>query len=204
MMNCEESDNMVDAWENGRELPGKFADFRDHVGGCAECSLKYRALVQLIARDDTAMGESPCDTLPEGFLADVMEGLEPKKLKRRKLSFPRYAVAAAAAVALFIAGFGIGARGDFGKGDTVTVRFVLEAREAKSVHLAGDFNNWSTEGYELRRAGSNSAWELRIPLKKGKLYVYNFVVDGEKWIADPTVPARIDDGFGGSGSLLRL
>lgn len=211
MMNCGDAGDFIDAWENGTQPQGKIADFRTHIAGCPDCSGRYGALLSLIERDDASPDEASYGALPEGFSAGILGSLDAKVRIRRHV-FPRLAFVAAAAAAIFIAGLGIGMYGGFrgggfGHSDTVTVRFVLEAsdaREAKRVHLTGDFNSWSTEGYELRHRESDSVWELRIPLKKGRVYVYNFILDGEDWITDPTVPARINDGFGGSGSLLRL
>lgn len=111
---------------------------------------------------------------------------------------------AAAAAAIFVLGLGLGVLFGPRNSDTVTVRFVLSAPQAASVHLAGDFNDWNGEGYELRRSAPGSTWEISVPLKKNRVYTYNFILDGETWIDDPAVSTKIDDGFGGSSSLLRL
>jgi 1,4-alpha-glucan branching enzyme len=70
--------------------------------------------------------------------------------------------------------------------------------------LAGNFNRWNNKTYELRRVGSGDTWEIELRLAKGTFYVYNYIIDGETWVADPEVPLKIEDGFGGSSSLLRL
>lgn len=86
---------------------------------------------------------------------------------------------------------------------TVDVRFVLEAPKATSVWLAADFNEWSPDGYRLEKS-ADGTWEITVPLRKGKAYAYNFIIDGEHWVADPSAPAHLDDGFGGSSSSLSL
>ncbi len=86
---------------------------------------------------------------------------------------------------------------------TVEVRFVLSAPEASSVMLAADFNQWTPDGYALRRS-PDGHWEITVPLQKGKSYAYNFVIDGERWIVDPSTASRLDDGFGGSSSTISL
>lgn len=121
-------------------------------------------------------------------------------------------VLAMAAAAIFVMGIGVGLW--FRKpattqplaqaGETVTVRFVLEARDAHSVQLVGDFDDWSGSGYAMEAASTQGLWEVNIPLEKGRMYVYNFVLDGEHWITDSSVPTIVEDGFGGQGSLLRL
>lgn len=86
---------------------------------------------------------------------------------------------------------------------TVEVRFVLSAPEASSVMLAADFNQWTTDGYALER-GPDGYWEITVPLRKGKSYAYNFVIDGKRWIVDPSSASSLDDGFGGSSSTISL
>ena len=52
-----------------------------------------------------------------------------------------------------------------------------------------------------RRSGT---WEITIPLRKGSMYTYDFLVDGQRWIPDPGSRTQVDDGFGGLSSVLRL
>ncbi len=52
---------------------------------------------------------------------------------------------------------------------------------ARSVYLAGDFNNWSPQGLPMKREGND--WAFSVNLSLGK-HLYKFVVDGE-WIKDP-------------------
>lgn len=53
---------------------------------------------------------------------------------------------------------------------------------AKSIYLAGDFNNWSPDGFPMEKVGNE--WVLKVHLSPGK-HLYKFVVDGN-WIIDPT------------------
>lgn len=52
---------------------------------------------------------------------------------------------------------------------------------AKNVFLAGDFNNWSPDGFAMKREGDE--WVLKVHLSFGK-HLYKFIIDG-KWIIDP-------------------
>lgn len=198
MMKCENAFSFVDAWENGAETPGGLEEFRAHLDGCRECSRRFGALLPLMMRDGNFAGAAAA--APAGLADDVMDALGRKS--RRVFAFNP--LLAAAAAAIFIVGLSLGIFFTRLNGSTVTVRFTLEAPQASSVYLAGDFNAWGGEDYKLSRASSDSPWEISVKLEKGKAYVYNFVVNGSTWIADPKALARIDDGFGGSGSLLRL
>ena len=84
------------------------------------------------------------------------------------------------------------------------VRFVLDLPEARSVSLVGDFTEWKSDRYRLSRKNEEGRWEVRVRLRKNRVYTYNFVIDGEEWIPDPLAPYRVEDGFGGENSLLQL
>lgn len=87
--------------------------------------------------------------------------------------------------------------------DTVhLVRFSIQQPGASQVSLVGDFNGWSREAMPLEAAGDGASWTLSVPLSAGR-YEYAFVVDGQRWIADPA-GRSVKDEFGGETSVLRL
>ena len=115
-----------------------------------------------------------------------------------------FRIASLAAAAVVIAALSSILTVNFMRSDaTIDVRFVLVAPEASSVHLAADFNQWSPDGYGMVRKQDGS-WEITVPLRKGRAYAYNFIIDGERWIADPAGSLLLDDGFGGSSSSISL
>ena len=63
------------------------------------------------------------------------------------------------------------------------VEFSCDAPEAKSVHLAGTFNDWNPEGTAMEEAGGG-VWKSQLKLEPGR-YEYKFVVDG-RWCCDPS------------------
>ncbi|HEX4933089.1 MAG TPA: isoamylase early set domain-containing protein [Gemmatimonadaceae bacterium] len=82
----------------------------------------------------------------------------------------------------------------------VLVRFQLEAPQAQSVTLAGDFSEWSP-AHTMQRS-ADGVWTIVVPLTPG-VHEYAFVVDGSRWIADPAAPAK-PDGFGGMNSRIAV
>jgi hypothetical protein len=86
--------------------------------------------------------------------------------------------------------------------DSVYVRFVLYAPGARHVAVAGTFNQWDLNAAPLARAGSSGVWTTTLALPVGQ-HQYAFVVDGERWVADPAAPA-IDDGFGRRNSMVAV
>jgi len=81
------------------------------------------------------------------------------------------------------------------------VTFVLVAPGAQRVAVAGDFNDWATSRLQLQR-GDGGVWTATVPLAPGR-YAYSFVVDGDRWVADPAMPAAPDD-FGTPSSILTV
>jgi len=202
-MDCRDALERIRRWEGEGEVDEPL-ELIGHIEGCRECSASFSGLLPLLRRDAGMMAASrgpEASALAAAVLSRIeLEGLEPES-RRGASRRPRALLAGMAA--LLALGLGLGLILASRRGDTVTVRFVLLAPEARSVGLAGDFNGWSTEGYELRR-GDSGTWTLEVRLPRGGYYSYNFVVDGERWIADPSSPERVDDGFGGSSSLLRI
>lgn len=87
--------------------------------------------------------------------------------------------------------------------DTVhLVRFIIQQPGASRVSLVGDFNGWSREAMPLESSMDGATWTLTVPLSAGR-YEYAFVVDGQRWVADPAGNS-VKDEFGGETSVLRL
>ncbi len=82
----------------------------------------------------------------------------------------------------------------------VLVTFRLDAPEAHSVRLAGDFTGWDA-GPSLAQV-TPGVWSVVVPLEPG-FHDYAFIVDGTRWVQDP-VAERVDDGFGGSNSRVAV
>lgn len=82
----------------------------------------------------------------------------------------------------------------------VLTQFLLNAPDAQQVSLAGDFTGWQP-AHTMTRS-EPGVWTVVVPLDPG-IHNYAFIVDGERWVADPNAPA-VDDGFGGLNSRLAV
>ena len=82
------------------------------------------------------------------------------------------------------------------------VMFVTLYPRARSVQIAGDFNNWQPEKTSLSKAGGNGAWQIKLPMAKGK-YRYRLVVDGI-WQQDPYNEQTELNPFGEMNSVLEV
>jgi hypothetical protein len=173
-----------------------------------------RREAEALARIAAAAARLERPAPPPDFAARAMARVRARRPPRRTLlawlRSPRVsplgalggaaAAAAAAAVLALRLAPGAPAPADEGRA-AVVAQLRLDAPEARSVQVAGDFNGWRPEATPLRR-GEGGAWSVRLPLEPGRRYQYQFVVDGA-WLADPAAPAA-DDGFGGRNAVLEL
>ncbi|MDD5135192.1 MAG: glycogen-binding domain-containing protein, partial [Phycisphaerae bacterium] len=81
------------------------------------------------------------------------------------------------------------------------VKFVTLYPRAKSVQIAGDFNNWQPQQTDLK-ATQDGKWELALALAPGK-YRYRMVVDGQ-WQQDPYNENAELNPFGEYNSVLEV
>ncbi len=83
---------------------------------------------------------------------------------------------------------------------TEGVLFTLEAPEARSVQVAGDFNSWEPSNCEMEL--SSGIWRKIISLEPGR-YRYRYVVDG-RWKTDPLNPRVEPSPYGDYDSVIAL
>ncbi|MBP7494609.1 MAG: hypothetical protein KA771_03860 [Spirochaetales bacterium] len=223
-MDCKELDDLVIRWEQGDELTlEERENLRLHMDQCTRCQRRFALLLPLLLGEEGSSAVTffhPVPDIASAVMAQIqaeeLEGeKQPVPMKSFKLPKGRPVILQAdsgvkmhRAVRRFIPVFTlvsflvlVGVL-RIGGSDEVTVRFVLEHVDAHSVSLVGDFTDWKESRYPLRKEGDR--WEIKVRLKRGKVYTYNFVIDGEQWIPDPQSPYRVEDGFGGEASLLSL
>ncbi len=82
------------------------------------------------------------------------------------------------------------------------VVFVTLYPRAKSVQVAGDFNNWQPSKTSLQKVGESGVWQKSVKLTAGK-YRYRLVVDGQ-WQQDPYNEATELNPFGGYNSVVEV
>ena len=81
------------------------------------------------------------------------------------------------------------------------VRFVFGHSEARSVALAGSFNQWSLSSHPLARERSSGVWRVVVALPPGE-HLFMYVVDGTQWVSPPLAEDHVDDGFGSMNGVV--
>lgn len=81
------------------------------------------------------------------------------------------------------------------------ILFAVSAPKAKTVKIAGEFNDWRPEKMEPSIQGE-SVWQVMKKLNQGT-YRYKFIVNGE-WINDPHNTNTMANPFGGHDSVVNV
>ena len=159
----------------------------------------------------------PEQSVPSGFSARVMAGLDPKRpslatrlrlwlTRPRSVTFtPARAIPAlAVAVVVLMAGlWSVDTPTREPASPSSVVRFVLGDADhaAHSVAVIGSFNEWRPKDSTMRYDPEAGAWVLETRLPPGD-HEYVFLVDGRQLVADPRAQVTRDDGFGNMNSIV--
>ena len=91
------------------------------------------------------------------------------------------------------------------KGKVAVIFSFAQHVDAKSVFVAGEFNDWNASAKDWKMTKQDGVWMLNKKLAQGKEYQYKFVIpsgEKEKWIKDKEADKFKDDGFGGKNSVV--
>ena len=79
--------------------------------------------------------------------------------------------------------------------------FVFHDDSAHSVSLAGDFNGWSHVATPLKR-NESGLWLTEIVVPRSGRFEYKFIINGPRWIEDPSNGMKAPNNYGGLNSVL--
>ena len=86
----------------------------------------------------------------------------------------------------------------------VTFELPAEAvNGAKTVALAGEFNNWDTSSHALKKQKDGS-YKATVELPIGNEYQYRYVLDGATWINDWAADKYVPGDSGEENSVVVL
>jgi 1,4-alpha-glucan branching enzyme len=76
--------------------------------------------------------------------------------------------------------------------------FILSQPQARSVAVAGTFNDWDLSRTPMS-LGPGGSWKATVWVPAGR-YEYRFVVDGQ-WISDPSARECVQNSFGSTNAV---
>ena len=87
----------------------------------------------------------------------------------------------------------------------VTVRFDLPSVIwADSIHLVGDFNNWSHTSHPMTRDRDGDTWYIVLELERGREYQFRYLSNGTDWHNDWKADKYVTNPFGGTNSVVAI
>ena len=107
------------------------------------------------------------------------------------------------ATAMFLVVFGMDRLDKPAENSQVTFHFELHAPGADSVELLGTFNDWKSGDIVLTGPDASGHWTTEVGLPEGR-HEYIFLVDGERWLADPKAATHRSDGFGRVNTVIEV
>lgn len=223
MTDCVKSDDIITRWVRDGRLDGDTESWlRSHFTACTKCRDRFGELQPLLARDArasipgaadvTADTEFPAppDDLPKidtaALASQISIRMQTRRLPGRQgpsADRKKWILAAAAILVCGVTGLLLFHLGIVSR-SSVVITFQLVAPEASAVRLVGDFSDWSSRGFAMRDPDRDGVWVRRIRLQVGSAYRYNFVIDDERWISDPSSLIEVRDEFGGNSSIIQL
>jgi len=206
-MNCSEHAESIGRWLEARwagEVGEPSPELLEHTATCRACAARLAA-ARLLDAGGRLRREAPPELASRVLGRLRGPGREDRRLPRAPAARLRWVAVPLAAVLAAALTFGLTMH--FlrpAAGQVVTVRLVLAAPEAGSVSVVGDWNGWDPDRDRLRDPDGDGVWEIRLRLQRGLEARYQFLIDGERWLADPRAPLQVDDGFGGTSSVLQI
>lgn len=177
-----------DAWENSdHAIPESLAA---HAEACASCRRRLNAALRLFGTEYQT---------PEGLSDTIIRRLDNAARPRdrnRTLGW----VAAAALIFMLGTGGLIG----FNSMRSVPIELFYYAPDASTVAVVGSWNGWDPERHPMLDSDGDGVWRIRLRLAPGTEHLYQFVIDDRNRIADPLSTIQVDDGFGGTNSVMNL
>ena len=83
---------------------------------------------------------------------------------------------------------------------SVAVTFSVRAPDARSVHVLGEFNDWSLQ--HPLKLGVDGTWTATLQLPRDRTYQYRCLLDGVAWITDPDADAYVANPFGSENGVV--
>jgi 1,4-alpha-glucan branching enzyme len=74
---------------------------------------------------------------------------------------------------------------------------------ARSVAVAGEFNDWSADQLPLKQAKDGS-WSASLDLEANRDYQFRYVINGTEWMNDPEADWYVPNGLNAENSVISL
>ncbi len=88
------------------------------------------------------------------------------------------------------------------KNNSYRVTFKLEFEvESEDIYLCGDFNEWNTKQYKMKRL-KKGGYSKTIELSPGEKYHFKYFLGGDNWVNDDKADEYVSNEYGQEDSVV--
>jgi anti-sigma-K factor RskA len=217
---CQNIREYIEDYLEGRLSAQESAEIETHLDSCPDCQKEFKQWQKLF-QELSSLSLSSAEEQPSSdFTAQVMQKIAQEDSLVREswwdkvhhlLTLPRVSLKWAAALGMALVTLFLGYNIYFSSVTQycpnnlaeITFSMRADASQVKSIAVVGDFNDWDPTRNLLADENNDGIWTVTLKLEPGR-YEYMFILDGQKWVPDPSAYRYVSDGFGNKNAVLEI
>lgn len=217
---CQNIREYIEDYLEGRLSAQEAAEIEEHLDSCSDCQKEFKQWQKLF-QELSSLSTSLTEEQPSSdFTARVMQKIAQQETITTKgwwdkvhhlLTLPRVSLKWAAALGMVLVTLFLGYNIYFSPVTQycpnnlaeITFSMRADASQVKSIAVVGDFNDWDPTRNLLTDENNDGIWTVTLKLEPGR-YEYMFILDGQKWVPDPSAYRYVSDGFGNKNAVLEI
>ncbi len=215
---CQNFKDYIEDYLEGRLSAQEAAEIEEHLKSCPNCQKEMIVWQELF--QNLAILSQADVRLSSDFTTQVMQKITEEipasteiwwEKALRLLTLPRISLkwmaAFGTALAVLFLGYSIyfSPVTQYCPNNLAEITFSMraDASQVKSIAVVGDFNDWDPTRNLLTDENNDGIWTVTLKLEPGR-YEYMFILDGQKWVPDPSAYRYVNDGFGNKNAILEI
>ena len=217
---CQNIREYIEDYLEGRLSAQEAAEIEKHLDSCSDCQKEFKQW-QGLFQNLSSLSLSSAEEQPSSdFTAKIMQRIAREDSSAREswwdkvyhlLTLPRVSLKWAAALGMALVTLFLGYNIYFSSVTQycpnnlaeITFSMRADASQIKSIAVVGDFNDWDPTRNLLTDENNDGIWTVTLKLEPGR-YEYMFILDGQKWVPDPSAYRYVSDGFGNKNAILEI
>ena len=217
---CQNIREYIEDYLEGRLSAQEAAEIEKHLDSCSECQKELKQWQKLF-QELSSLSLSSAEEQPSSdFTVQVMQKIGQQETITTKgwwdkvhhlLTLTRVSLKWAAALGMALVTLFLGYNIYFSPVTQycpnnlaeITFSMRADASQVRSIAVVGDFNDWDPTRNLLADENNDGIWTVTLKLEPGR-YEYMFILDGQKWVPDPSAYRYVSDGFGNKNAVLEI
>ena len=217
---CQNIREYIEDYLEGRLSAQEAAEIEKHLDSCSDCRKEFKQWQELF-QELSSLSLSSAEEQPSSdFTTKIMQRIAREDSLAREswwdkvhhlLTLPRVSLKWAAALGMALVTLFLGYNiyfspvAQYCPNNLAEITFSMraDASQVKSIAVVGDFNDWDPTRNLLTDENNDGIWTVTLKLEPGR-YEYMFILDGQKWVPDPSAYRYVSDGFGNKNAVLEI